>query len=263
MFSIRTAQNSVFVILCTVVSCSRENKCGTDNFKLVAMLELHLIYVNELCRDEVQKDSSHDEVRRDSSQLCSISGKVNDSKEFQRQEVASAHHDKLNAANLNGIRGPILVIESDDEIPGPETPGMKPSVSRLKRSQEDFLEDASGRCFQETTKRVKLLQDSINSNKIHNEVSDATSKFEWLNPSQVRDANGRRPGHPLYDKKTLYIPPDVLKKMSASQKQYWNVKCQYMDVLLFFKVVSLHSSTASLHELAPEFNICLQTSASK
>ncbi|XP_022157567.1 DNA mismatch repair protein MSH7 isoform X2 [Momordica charantia] len=193
-------------------------------------------------RDEVQKDSSHDEVRRDSSQLCSISGKVNDSKEFQRQEVASAHHDKLNAANLNGIRGPILVIVSDDEIPGPETPGMKPSVSRLKRSQEDFLEDASGRCFQETTKRVKLLQDSINSNKIHNEVSDATSKFEWLNPSQVRDANGRRPGHPLYDKKTLYIPPDVLKKMSASQKQYWNVKCQYMDVLLFFKVVGVPES---------------------
>ncbi|KAA8523099.1 hypothetical protein F0562_009522 [Nyssa sinensis] len=32
------------------------------------------------------------------------------------------------------------------------------------------------------------------------------------------------------------IPPDALKKMSASQKQYWNVKCQYMDAVLFFKV---------------------------
>lgn len=148
-------------------------------------------------------------------------------------------------------------IESDDDIAGPETPGMRPSVSRLKRSQEVLLVDGSGGSLQDSAKRIKLLQDSTNSNKIQNEVSDATSKFEWLNPSQVKDANGRRPGHPLYDKKTLYIPPDVLKKMSASQKQYWNVKCQYMDVLLFFKVVSLYSSSAPLHELAPEFNICL------
>ena len=46
------------------------------------------------------------------------------------------------------------------------------------------------------------------------------------------------PGDPFYDKKTPYIPLDVLKKMSASQKQYWSVKCQDMDVVLFFKVVS-------------------------
>lgn len=202
------------------------------------------MFVNGFCRDEVQKGSS---------ELCSIPGKVNDPKELPKQEAVFTHHSKLNVANLNGHKGPVLNIESDEDIAGPETPGMRPSVSRLKRSQEVSHEDGSGN----TTKRIKLLQDSINSNKVLNEVSDATSKFEWLNPSQVKDANGRRPGHPLYDKKTLYIPPDVLKKMSASQKQYWNVKCQYMDILLFFKVVSLYYSTASLHELAPGFNICL------
>lgn len=186
-------------------------------------------------RDEVQKDFSQNVIRKDSSQLPTISGKVNDPKEFPKPEVASRDHGKLNA-NLNGHRGSVLDIESDDDIAGPETPGMRPSVSRLKRSQEVLLVDGSGGSLQDSAKRIKLLQDSTNSNKIQNEVSDATSKFEWLNPSQVKDANGRRPGHPLYDKKTLYIPPDVLKKMSASQKQYWNVKCQYMDVLLFFKV---------------------------
>nr|POE86233.1 dna mismatch repair protein msh7 [Quercus suber] len=58
-----------------------------------------------------------------------------------------------------------------------------------------------------------------------------------LDPVRIRDANGRRPGDPLYDRKTLYIPPDALKKMSASQKQYWSVKSQYMDIALFFKVI--------------------------
>ncbi|KAE8682862.1 DNA mismatch repair protein MSH7 [Hibiscus syriacus] len=85
-------------------------------------------------------------------------------------------------------------------------------------------------------KRVKLLQESTVRNNNHWNVIDVTSKFGWLDPSCIKDANGRRPCDPLYDKKTLYIPPDVLKTMSASQKQYWIVKCQYMDVVLFFKV---------------------------
>ena len=45
----------------------------------------------------------------------------------------------------------------------------------------------------------------------------------------------------LYDKRTLYIPPKALKKMSASQKQYWDAKPQYIDLVLFFKVVSQRS----------------------
>lgn len=86
---------------------------------------------------------------------------------------------------------------------------------------------------------MRLLQDPVNESKQSMVPHEANmSKFEWLNHSSIRDASGRRPSDPLYDKRTLYIPPDDLRKMSASQTQYWSVKCQYMDILLFFKVVS-------------------------
>ncbi|OMO58071.1 hypothetical protein COLO4_34897 [Corchorus olitorius] len=128
-------------------------------------------------------------------------------------------------------------IESDDDL-GPETPAMKPGVSRLKRIQNDLPKfgDKKDGSLLETGKRVKLVQESTVVNNNLRNGTDVASKFEWLNSSHIKDANGRRPGDPLYDKKTLYIPPDALKKMSASQKQYWSVKCQYMDVVLFFKV---------------------------
>ncbi|XVE54298.1 hypothetical protein DITRI_Ditri03aG0069600 [Diplodiscus trichospermus] len=131
----------------------------------------------------------------------------------------------------------VLNIESDDGL-GPETPATRPAVSRLKRIQVDFLKfgDKKDSSLLNSGKRVKLLQESVVGNKNNRDDNDISSKFEWLDPSRIKDANGRRPGDPLYDKKTLYIPPDVLKKMSASQKQYWSVKCQYMDVVLFFKV---------------------------
>lgn len=125
-----------------------------------------------------------------------------------------------------------------DDIIGPETPGMKPLVPRLKRIQEDNFEYKNECSLPDSTKRLKLLQDSATGNKNNGEIFDTNSKFEWLDPCQIRDANRRKPGDPLYDKRTLYIPPEALKKMSASQKQYWSIKCQYMDVVLFFKVVS-------------------------
>jgi DNA mismatch repair protein MSH6 len=100
---------------------------------------------------------------------------------------------------------------------------------------------------------VKPLQDPASLIKNHEEISNSTSKFEWLDPAQIRDANRRRPNDPLYDKKTLYLPPDALKKMSASQKQYWTVKSQYMDVLLFFKVVSSIAAVSDTFEVAETF----------
>lgn len=39
-----------------------------------------------------------------------------------------------------------------------------------------------------------------------------------------------------YDARTVSVPADVFKKLSASQQQYWETKKAYLDVLLFFKV---------------------------
>jgi len=41
---------------------------------------------------------------------------------------------------------------------------------------------------------------------------EMANNFEWLDPSWIRDANGRRPNNHLYDKTTLYIPQEVLTK---------------------------------------------------
>ncbi|KAJ0540686.1 putative DNA mismatch repair protein MutS/MSH [Helianthus annuus] len=134
-----------------------------------------------------------------------------------------------------------------------ETPGTQPLVPRVKRVQEDSCNLGSTATdttnfFMGNSKRVKFSHDILAENKKDDVVSEMASKFEWLHPSKIKDANGRRPDNPLYDKRTLYIPPDVFKKMSASQKQYWSVKSQYMDVLIFFKVGKFYE----LYELDAE-----------
>ncbi|CAO2822828.1 unnamed protein product [Amaranthus hypochondriacus] len=183
-----------------------------------------------------------------SSVIYSMFDIFNDCKEVPKDSSSSLIQESISNAKLQDCP---LDSKDDVNVVQPETSLGRPFVPRLKRVQENCtdFDDKSDFDLTKSSKRVKFLAgDSKPGNKIPLDVSEVASKFEWLHASKIKDANGRRPSDPLYDKRTLYIPPDTLKKMSASQRQYWSVKCQYMDVLLFFKVGKFYE----LYELDAE-----------
>ena len=49
------------------------------------------------------------------------------------------------------------------------------------------------------------------------------------------DADKNPPGHPDYDPRTLFIPKASLDKLSAFERQYWDIKSKFMDTIVFFK----------------------------
>uniref|UniRef100_K3W7B0 DNA mismatch repair protein n=1 Tax=Globisporangium ultimum (strain ATCC 200006 / CBS 805.95 / DAOM BR144) TaxID=431595 RepID=K3W7B0_GLOUD len=51
-----------------------------------------------------------------------------------------------------------------------------------------------------------------------------------------RDINGNMPDSPDYDPRTLYVPPEFIKKETPAMVQWWEVKSRNMDTVLFFKV---------------------------
>jgi DNA mismatch repair protein MSH6 len=51
-----------------------------------------------------------------------------------------------------------------------------------------------------------------------------------------RDDKLRRPDHPDFNPRTLYVPPDFLKQQTPAMKQWWEFKSKNMDTILFFKV---------------------------
>ncbi|XP_015966496.1 DNA mismatch repair protein MSH7 isoform X1 [Arachis duranensis] len=174
-----------------------------------------------------RSQSSDDSLCKSSSPLC-----ANGKGQHQEYEGAFQPMVKNTAVSLKAKANQLKPIEINDDVVGPETPGMQPLASHAKRSRDD---ESRFRSLMDSGKRVRFLEDSPSLNLTKKEA-EVASRFEWLDPSRIKDASGRRPNDPLYDRTTLYIPPDALKKMSASQKQYWSVKCKYMDVMLFFKV---------------------------
>ncbi|CAK7262713.1 DNA mismatch repair protein msh6 [Sporothrix epigloea] len=64
-------------------------------------------------------------------------------------------------------------------------------------------------------------------------MKEPEDRYTWL--ANIRDMEKNEPGHPDFDKGTIYIPPNAWHKFSAFEKQYWEIKQKLYDTILFFK----------------------------
>jgi hypothetical protein len=60
--------------------------------------------------------------------------------------------------------------------------------------------------------------------------------LKWLWHPERRDAEKRKPEDPLYNPRTLFVPPTFLQKETPAMRQWWEFKAQNFDTILFFKV---------------------------
>jgi DNA mismatch repair protein MSH6 len=81
-------------------------------------------------------------------------------------------------------------------------------------------------------RRVKSSS-SISKAKPKAHTSEPEQRYPWL--AKLVDADRNPPGHPDYDPRTVYIPPLAWTKFSAFEKQYWEIKKNFWDTIVFFK----------------------------
>ncbi|KZT23633.1 DNA mismatch repair protein Msh6 [Neolentinus lepideus HHB14362 ss-1] len=95
-------------------------------------------------------------------------------------------------------------------------PALKSSNETGRRSSDAFLTAAEQR---------------MQAQK--NEKKSTEEPFAFLvNP---RDKDGLRPGEPGYDPRTLFIPRSAWKEFSPFEKQFWEIKQNHFDTVLFFQ----------------------------
>ena len=73
--------------------------------------------------------------------------------------------------------------------------------------------------------------------------------FDFLLEENRKDKYGRRPDHPEYDKRTVYIPEAAKKRFTPFERQFWDIKKDYFDTVLFFqkgKFYELYEDDAEL-----------------
>ena len=63
--------------------------------------------------------------------------------------------------------------------------------------------------------------------------SEPEKRYPWL--ANIQDIDRNPPGHPDYDPRTVYIPPNAMQNFSPFEKQYWTIKQKFFDTIVFFK----------------------------
>nr|XP_042907629.1 DNA mismatch repair protein Msh6-like [Parasteatoda tepidariorum] len=83
----------------------------------------------------------------------------------------------------------------------------------------------------------KSCSNSMQKNSIADEkVTYLHDKLDWLKPENMKDKSGKRKSHPDYDPETLYVPESYKKTLTPGLKQWWEIKSNNFDTVLFFKV---------------------------
>ncbi|KAB7498351.1 DNA mismatch repair protein Msh6 [Armadillidium nasatum] len=58
----------------------------------------------------------------------------------------------------------------------------------------------------------------------------------WLRPENIKDKKGHKASDPDYNPRTLYVPEDFLNKQTPAMRQWWELKSDHYDTVLFFKM---------------------------
>ncbi|KAH9003357.1 DNA mismatch repair protein Msh6 [Lactarius hatsudake] len=98
----------------------------------------------------------------------------------------------------------------------PSLKKAQPANSSANASTNNFLTAAERRA--QATKDEKKSQED---------------PFSFL--LDVRDKDGVRPGEPGYDPRTLYVPKKAWNDFSPFEKQFWEIKQNHYDTILFFQ----------------------------
>lgn len=130
-----------------------------------------------------------------------------------------------------------------------DTPKAK--VTKKKPVEEKMEIDGDNDEPAAVEKDALMMIDNVNKVWGHDEL-------DFLKPEKIRDKNRNRPGHPEYDPRTVYVPPEFFKDLTPAMTQWWKLKADYFDCIFFFKVGKFyelynHDAVIGVNELGFTF----------
>ncbi|KAF9286408.1 DNA mismatch repair protein msh6 [Mortierella alpina] len=78
-----------------------------------------------------------------------------------------------------------------------------------------------------------MLKDDKKRERAIKFEAENSGRYRWL--LEIKDENGNPIGSPDYDPRTLYIPQSAWGKFTDFERQFWQIKGQNFDSVVFFK----------------------------
>ncbi|KAK1760121.1 muts domain V-domain-containing protein [Echria macrotheca] len=144
----------------------------------------------------------------------------------KRKRPAAKSTAPRKRSNVPSSPGPTPVDDDDDVMDDLPT-----STSTAQKWKYDPNNTEPTQPMAVSTRPTKAPSTSKTKPKAH--TKEPEKRHEWL--ANIRDGNKNPPGHPDFDPGTIYVPPIAWKEFSAFEKQYWEIKKNLWDTVVFFK----------------------------
>ncbi len=115
----------------------------------------------------------------------------------------------------------------DDELMM-DTPPATSTAQKWKYDPDDVQPSEPGPRAPRPTQKPKGPKPNA---KPH--TKEPEDRYPWL--AKILDGNKNPPGHPDFDPTSIYIPPMAERNFSPFEKQYWDIKKNLWDTVVFFK----------------------------
>ncbi|KAF8504398.1 DNA mismatch repair protein Msh6 [Russula emetica] len=137
---------------------------------------------------------------------------------------------RSSCASKRSSRQSLLSGYEDDEV-GPQTTKAKKSVATAGKPSLKNTHGAGGSASTSANNFLTAAEQRAQAMK--EEKKSQEDAFSFL--LDVRDKDGVRPGEPGYDPRTLYVPKKAWNDFSPFEKQFWEIKQNHFDTILFFQ----------------------------
>ncbi|QUC19056.1 uncharacterized protein UV8b_03297 [Ustilaginoidea virens] len=179
--------------------------------------------------DEYDEDGAASQVEDDDDMADFIASE--DSEDDRRQSKKRKRSAKPQTARKRSNVSPPLPSKAETPIPDLDDDDMNKAPTTSTTSQWSYDPEATNkRPVVKPTERT-APRDPKYKEKAH--TKEPEDRYPWL--ANIRDKEKRLPNDPEYDPRTIYIPPMAWSKFSPFEKQYWEIKQNLWDTIVFFK----------------------------
>ncbi|XP_044184294.1 DNA mismatch repair protein Msh6-like isoform X1 [Acropora millepora] len=185
---------------------------------------------DESCSSGVDEKELEDEVLHSEDEIEDNTEKQ--SRKRKRGKVFTPHQQKTKSCKPSTPCTPVSSGASSVNTPSPSGVLQGTLAKKVSSSASKAAESLAR--FQMTASPTT----SSNVDKEGGEGSYTHERLDWLKEDKRRDKHGRPMSHPEYDPRTLLVPSSFLtsKEVTPAMKQWWQLKVENFDTILFFKV---------------------------
>ncbi|KAH0568272.1 probable DNA mismatch repair protein Msh6 isoform X1 [Cotesia glomerata] len=211
----------------------KENKEGSNTPKRKRQ-EKEKPKVDEESLEDVDKDEETPKKTKRRRIIIPSDESGDDSDEYKPGDEDAEESDaSISSGVPTSEADTTLDTQTEDEPTPQKEPMPKRNTGNAKKSwpaKKKIVDD------DESTKSFQMQKAALPSGPASGNESWPHLKLPFLQPEKIRDAKERRPDHPEYDPKTIYLPKDFLDKQTPAMRQWWILKTQHWDCIFFFKV---------------------------